>query len=319
MTTSDPARIRLVASVPVDIWLLDLDRRGRVLLNRNIPRGGVLALAPGDTQEREVSWLDFSYVADLSEDGRLIVLADWGGELGVAGGGIGVRTTDGGPITDLGRGSPLALSPDKRYVLALPSQLSDSGDRLLVVPVGAGERRELRHPSLGLIFEGTWFRDSRRLVVVAGQERQRARLYVWDTETKAAPQPISDEGAFGHPDVSPDGNWVTAAREGVPLSIYPIAGGTPRTLPGGQTDDRPLGWSTEGKWLFVRRRGDEGRVAIIERLEVATGRRSRWKELRPMESGVFGINGVVITPDGSGYAYTFSSALGTLYLVEGLK
>jgi Tol biopolymer transport system component len=144
-------------------------------------------------------------------------------------------------------------------------------------------------------------------------------LFVWDTESGAAPQPISDEGTFGHPSVSPDGNWVTAAREGVPLSIYPIAGGTPRTLPGGQTDDRPLRWSTDGKWLFVRRGPDAGTVANIERVEVATGQRSRWKELRPAVGGVFGMNHVAITADGRGYAYTFSSALGTLYLVEGLK
>jgi hypothetical protein len=319
VTTSDPARTRLVARVPVDIWVQDVDRRGRILLTRNLPRGGVLALAPGNTQEREVSWLDFSSVIDLSDDGRLIVLADFGGELGATGGGIGIRTTEGGPITDLGRGNPLALSADNRHVLALPSIWIDSGDRLFVIPVGAGERRELRHPSLVRIFAGSWFRDARRLVVVAGQEAQRSRLFVWDTESGAAPQPISDEGTFGHPSVSPDGNWVTAAKEGVPLSIYPIAGGTPRTLPDGQTDDRPLRWSTDGKWLFVRRGPDAGTVAIIERVEVATGQRSRWKELRPAVAGVFGINHVAITPDGSGYAYTFSSAFGTLYLVEGLK
>jgi hypothetical protein len=256
-------------------------------------------------------------VRDLSEDGRLVLLADWGGELGVAGGGIGVRTTDGGPIIDLGRGLPLALSADGRHVLALPSQMSSSGDRLLVVPVGAGERRELRHGSLSRIFQGTWFRDGRRLAVVGGQERQKVRLYIWEAENGAAPQPISDEGAFGRPFVSRDGSWVTATREGLPPAIYPTGGGTPRVLPGGQADDQPLRWSADGKWLFVRRGLGTTRGAIIERLEVSTGRRSRWKELRSTEGA--GIREVVITPDGRSYAYTFGSELGTLYLVEGLK
>jgi hypothetical protein len=34
---------------------------------------------------------------------------------------------------------------------------------------------------------------------------------------------------------------------------------------------------------------------------------------------VLAINAVAITPDGTGYAYTFGSVLGTLYLVAGLK
>ncbi len=316
VTTS--GRRRLIARAPGDIRVQDVDPRGRILLMRNTERDSVVALAPGDTQERDLSWLDYSRVTDLSEDGRLILLADWGGELGAAGGGIGVRRTDGGPIIDLGRGQPLALSADGQHVLALPSQLSRSGDRLLVIPVGPGERRELRHASFSRIFRGTWFRDARRLVVVAGQEPSKARLYVWDPESGATPQPISDEGAFGTPVVSPDGFWMTATREGAPLSIYRIGAVTPRTLPGGQIDDRPLRWSTDGKWLFVRR--GSGTVAIVERVEVATGRRSLWKELRPTErAGFFDIGGVVITPDGRSYAYTFGSDLGTLYLVDGLK
>ena len=244
----------------------DVDPRGRILLMRSTERGSVVALAPGDTQERDLSWLDYSRVTDLSEDGRLILLADWGGELGAAGGGIGVRRTDGGPIIDLGRGQPLALSADGQHVLALPSQLSRSGDRLLVIPVGPGERRELRHASFTRIFRGTWFRDARRLVVVAGQEPSKARLYVWDPQSGATPQPISDEGAFGTPVVSPDGSWVTATREGAPLSIYRIGAVTPRTLPGGQIDDRPLRWSTDGKWLFVRR--GSGKVAWVRGLQL---------------------------------------------------
>ncbi|MGE5815972.1 MAG: protein kinase domain-containing protein, partial [Acidobacteriota bacterium] len=154
VTTS--GRVRLVARVPGDIYVQDVDARGRILLTRNLQRGNVVALAPGDTQERDLSWLDFSTVTDLSGDGRLILLRDWGGELAVAGGGIAVRTTDGGPIIDLGRGQPLALSADGRRVLALPSQTNLSGDRLLVIPVGAGERRELRHASITRIFEGGW-------------------------------------------------------------------------------------------------------------------------------------------------------------------
>jgi serine/threonine protein kinase len=318
VTTS--GRLRLVARVPVDIALQDVDARGRILLTRNVQRDGVVALVPGDTQERDLSWLDFSTATDLSADGRLILLGDWGGDLAVAGGGIAVRTTDGGPIIDLGRGQPLALSADGRRVLALPSQTDLFGDRLLVIPVGAGERRELRHASMSRIFDGGWFPDGRRVVVVAGEDQEKARLYIWDAEGSGAPHPVSGEGAFSRPRVSPDGAWVATITDPASLSLYPVAGGTPRVVPGIQADDGLLGWSTDGKSLFVRRGSGPRGVALVERLEIATGRRSRWKELHPAErAGVLGISTIRMTPDGNSYAYTFSSALGTLYLAQGLK
>jgi hypothetical protein len=60
--------------------------------------------------------------------------------------------------------------------------------------------------------------------------------------------------------------------------------------------------------------------ARIERLEIATGRRQPWKELRPADpAGVFGITSVVVTPDGMSYAYTFASSIGSLYLAEGVR
>ncbi len=49
-------------------------------------RGGILALPPGETQERDLSWLDFSYAADVSADGRQLLIGDIGGGLGGRGG-----------------------------------------------------------------------------------------------------------------------------------------------------------------------------------------------------------------------------------------
>ena len=36
-------------------------------------------------------------------------------------------------------------------------------------------------------------------------------------------------------------------------------------------------------------------------------------------AGVGGIGGVLVTPDGKSYAYSFSSSIGSLYLAEGLR
>ncbi len=313
---SPTGRTRLVARVPGDFLLHDVDPRGRILLARTFPRGGILALAPGETQERDLSWLDFSSAADLSADGRQLLIGEIGGGLGGRSG-ISLRKTDGSPAVMLAEGSPLALSPDGSFVLALPVAIG-AGDHLLVIPTGAGQSRELSHPSVPRFTDARWFPDGRHVVVVGGQGEGLTRLYYWDVENAEAPRALSPEGDFGPPAVAPDGRWVAAAPHGAPLALYPVDGGSARPLPGGQADDEPLRFSADGRSLFVRR-GD--RVpARIERVDVVSGARHPWKELRPADpAGVFGISSVVLTPDGRSYAYTFSSAIGSLYLAEGVR
>ena len=309
-------RARVVAQVPGDFFFVDVDPRGRVLLARTFPRGGVLALPPGEAREQDLSWLDFSYAVDLSSDGRQLLLAETGG--GLSGkGGIGLRRTDGSPTVSLGEGGALALSPDGRLVLAAPDAAGPA-DRLVLVPTGPGARRELHDPSLPRVWDGAWFPDGKQIALVGGEAETRGRLYVWDIDASALPRPASPEGSFGRPVVAPDGRWMAASRSGAPLALYPVDGGPPRPLPRSSAEDEPLRWSGDGRFLFVRRGG--GVPARIERVEIATGARQPWKELQPADpAGLHGINSVRITPDGKSYAYTFASSMSALYLAEGLK
>ena len=114
---SPTGRLRLVARVPGDFQLHDVDRNGRILLARSFPRGGVMALPPGETQERDLSWLDFSFAADLSADGRQLLINDIGGGL----------TGRGGDISAEDR--RLSGRPDRRRrrVLTLPGRAVGSG------------------------------------------------------------------------------------------------------------------------------------------------------------------------------------------------
>ena len=306
--------MRVAARVPGDFQLKDMDRSGRILLGRSFPRGAVLARPPDETRERDLSWLDFSYASDLSSDGRQLLLGDYGGLQSA--GSIALRNTDGSAVVDLGEGAPLALSPDGLFVLAVPAQEID--DRLLIVPTGAGERRQLQHTSIRHVFDAAWCPDGRHIVVTAGDDPRRARLYLWDVKDGSAPRALTSEGEFGQPVVAPDGNWITTVRTGAAPALYPVDGGPPRSIPGALIEDVPRRWSADGQSLFIRRGSDL--PARIERLDIATGRRSLWKELQPAErAGVFGITGVIVTPDGRSYAYTVASSVGALYLAEGLK
>jgi eukaryotic-like serine/threonine-protein kinase len=72
------------------------------------------------------------------------------------------------------------------------------------------------------------------------------------------------------------------------------------------------------RFLFIRRSG--GIPVRVDRLDLSTGRRERWKELAPADrTGVISISTIFLSADGTAYAYTYQRLLSELYLVEGLK
>jgi hypothetical protein len=60
--------------------------------------------------------------------------------------------------------------------------------------------------------------------------------------------------------------------------------------------------------------------ARVFRLDLGTGRRELWKQIMPADrTGVIDIRGILPTPDGRAYAYSYLRILSELYVVEGLK
>jgi len=53
-------KLREVTRIAGDLLLFDVGRDGRVLLGREDWRGGIYALPPGESRERDLSWFDFS-------------------------------------------------------------------------------------------------------------------------------------------------------------------------------------------------------------------------------------------------------------------
>jgi len=94
---------RLVYLGTGTLTLHDISKDGRVLFSRDDLRAGMIALAPGETKERDLSWHDWSVPRDISDDGRLVSF-DETGEAGGETGGLYVRGTDGSPAVRLGDG-----------------------------------------------------------------------------------------------------------------------------------------------------------------------------------------------------------------------
>jgi hypothetical protein len=58
----------------------------------------------------------------------------------------------------------------------------------------------------------------------------------------------------------------------------------------------------------------------VDRIDLATGRRTLWKELMPPDPvGVIWIGAVRIAADERSYAYQYSRSSSELFLVEGLQ
>jgi hypothetical protein len=85
-----------------------------------------------------------------------------------------------------------------------------------------------------------------------------------------------------------------------------------------EPDEIPVRWRADGRSLLVyHASAPPGRVDVVD---VLTGRRTLWKEIRPPDpSGVEQVGPIQIAPDESSYVYSYRRALDDLYLATGLK
>ncbi|MET0556563.1 MAG: protein kinase [Vicinamibacteria bacterium] len=306
--------VRLLAAVPGRLVLQDVTADGRALVSRNEVYSEVRTHAPGEEAERDLSWHDFSRVADLSPDGRTLLL----GESGEAGGtryGVYLRTTDGAPAVRLGDGRAQALSPDGKWAAAIPL---DPSSRVDLLPTGAGQARALQSPAIAQYQWVGFFPDGGRLLVFGNQPDGSLRLFAQDVATGDA-RPIAPAGVnlVGNT-LSPDGTRLIAFDSATrTVNVYPVAGGPAEPLRGLQPNEVPLRWSADSRTILVGRA--DGTGFRVSRLDLATGKQELVQRLTPDTAGVVAVSGGVVTADGRAYSYNVLKILSSLYVVEGLR
>jgi eukaryotic-like serine/threonine-protein kinase len=306
---------RLLHTSSAGLAIQDVSRDGRLLVNSIQARFGISGLGPGDRSERDFSWLDWSRVQDLSSDGKTLLFSEEGGG-GGPNGSIYVRKTDGSPAVRLGEGYGAALSSDGKWAAVIAAD----GSHLTLLPTGAGETKAIRYPGLQSILSVGCFTDDRRLLLLASEEKRPTRLYVGDRDGRNL-RAISPEGirwSGTSLPISPDEALAAAVGPDGVSRLYPTSGGAPRSIPGVEAGDIPLRFSTDGRQLFVAHLRQSS--ATVDRLELASGRRELWKELKSNDpAGLSPSTAIQITPDGQYYAYTYRRFLDELFLVEGLR
>src|SRR3984957_11309109 len=105
---------RIVARVPAALQLEDIWQDGKLLLSRQSWRRELSGLVPGMTKEQDFSWLDYSFPAELSSDGKRL-LFDEEGSGGGAGYSVYLRKTVEDSAVRLGDGESVTLSPDGKW------------------------------------------------------------------------------------------------------------------------------------------------------------------------------------------------------------
>ncbi|HKA36543.1 MAG TPA: protein kinase [Thermoanaerobaculia bacterium] len=306
-------RERLLARVTGTLTLFDVARDGRVLLTHDTARLGIVALASGEQKERDLSWLDWSVVRDLSADGKTI-LFDESGEGGGKDYVICLRKADGSPAVRLGEGLAMGLSPDGKSVISIPH---GSPAQLVLLPTGTGESRRITNDSINHI-SAAFFPDGKRFLFAGNEPGRGVRLYVQDLRG-GGPRAVSPEGVETFAlAISPDGKRVAAVGPDGETWLFPVDGGQPERAPGVQAGEQPVRWTSDGRWLYVR---DRTRTPMhIVRVEAATGRRETWKELSPSDpSGFLGVVALRVAPEAGAYAYTYGRILSDLYVASGIQ
>ena len=282
-------------------------RGGRWLIDGGDVRAGIYVREPGDSADRDLSWLDESAGSSLSADGKTLVFTDgnWSAGPDYA---VALRTTDGAPAVRLGPGAAGLLSPDGKWVVAALF----SSDRIVLYPTGPGEPRPLNLKSSQFSVTG-WFPDSASILLCGGEPGAKSRCYR-EPIAGGPMTPVTPEGSTGAM-VAPNGRVLSASGPD-DVSIYDPSGASPpvavKVL---KSTDSVLAVTSDSRSVIVA----TGRQLPIrlERVDLTTGARSLITEIRPPDTaGLTNLQVDGVIADGKGYLYSTVTTRSTLFVVR---
>ena len=302
---------RLIFRSPGGVTLQDIASDGRVLLTRDEQRVGMMALAPGATTEKEVSWRDWSVPTDISSDGNTVLFDEEGAESGPTYT-VAVRDIRGSPPIPLGQGMAGHLSPDGKWASTI---VSDA--HLLLLPTGAGTAKQMDPSDIQQYWHGpSWMPDGKQIVFSANRPGHAVQCFAQDIDG-GKPRPVTPEGVTFCL-ISPDGKLIAGnGLAGGGGWLYPVEGGQPRPIPGLQAGEG-FAWTSDPRWLYAYQWNQA--PAKVYRLNVLTGQRQFFREIAPPDvAGLHDISHIYFSTDGRAYVYSYTRLLSQLYLVKGLK
>jgi serine/threonine protein kinase len=305
---------RTVFRIPAGLTLQDIAPDGRVLVSFNVERLS-MATTSHDGKAADISWHDWNVAKDISQDGGSVLFED-ASEAAPTNYSVAIRKIDGALPAVLGEGSAGGLSPDGKWAIGI---ITGNPGRITLYPIGSGQPRNIPVKGLERIDNGTshFLANGKQITINAIAPGHAVRCYLVDLDSGKT-TPITPEGVTGGL-VSPNGRYVIAnAESGSTPSVYEIATGVSHPLPGVAPRFIPLRWSEDESIIYGYYPSQV--PTQIYKLNIVSGEKSPIQELRPEAlTGVVSIAPIVLTRDGSRFAYSYYQVSSVLYVVSGLR
>lgn len=304
-------RQRTLLQIPGGATLQDISPRGQVLLTVDNERSGTMALTQAG--EHDLSGSHYSLPVAISPDGKHVLISEqseWAGPDYL----LELRSVDGSPPIRLGEGWGGMFSPDGKWIA---TDIVSSPESTFLLPVGAGQRKEIRHPGIRTYGFFDWFMpDGHSVGFVGSESGHLPRSYVQNVQGGPA-APITPEGILGgYP--SPDGRYLVPAQPDRRRIIYDVQRGESRAIPGNTWQLWPVAWSSDSRYLYLYKRSAP--PSQIWRFDMSNSQEKPVKLLTPTDpAGIFEIFNVHMTPDEKTFVYGYDRYLSELYIVDGLR
>jgi eukaryotic-like serine/threonine-protein kinase len=312
-------RTRTLLQVPGRLQLFDVSRNGRALINETNWHVDVHGVMPNTSGERDYSWLDASEVDDVTPDGKVLIITEFGDGGDPRRWTVYLRKTDGSPAVRLGDGQAMAISPDGSHVLAMARSRPPE---LVAYPTGPGDTIRIPSHGIGDYFMAVWLPDGGHVLLTGVEPGHGQRCYVESLDGSEF-RAVSPEGftlPLAQPGgaLLPDGRSFTAIGADNIARILPLDGGAPRTIAGIEPFEAPIRWTDDGRSVYVTRLNAP--TARVVKIDLATGARTHWKDLAPPSSaGARQVYAIQLSPEHGWYFYSSWHALSDLYEVDGIK
>jgi Tol biopolymer transport system component len=315
-------KIRSPLSIAGRLFLRDIAPNGQLLVDQGIVRRGFLVSSSDDKTQRDLSWLDYGYLRDLSDDGKTALFEEEGTAVAQSTYMVFVRNVDGSPAVALGPGYGVAISHDKQWVLA--DKLGDPVNEMWLLPVGAGEARRLTPPDLSVEVLGAFLSGDKSVVFVGNRTGRPERSWLEDL-AGGPPRPITPEGIVGWM-VSPDGQWLVTGKGGVNSvsldTLTSLHDGKTRPIAGVGHGESIVGWNSDGQ-LYVGKLPNASvpspinSVIPVDILNPLTGARRPWHSIAIPPLAGTEISFALIARDGTMYAWGYRFSIADLYTIDG--
>ena len=305
--------------VPGNLELDDISKDGRVLIAHHTLTQTVRGASAADPKPRDLSWLDASVAADLSDDGKTLLITESGRGQRVPPDHLHSR--DGWLPGGEARGGRGACALSGRKVgpgidSARPGQRPKASS---FFRPGPGEARVLDRGGLAEFGWGAWLPDGRSVVFSAAPPGGASRIWI-QAVPEGKPRPIGPEGARMQPQwspISPDGRYRgRGPRRYLPANSARRRGGAAGGSRRG-SEERPRDPVDERRARALSCASSASAPIKVWLLDLETGQRRLWKEIDDEQP--FGYQYVRVTPDASAWVYSAGHVLSELYLVEGLR